>query len=132
MPISTRWYDDERHAIVHKFEGAWTWEELVPAQAQVMTLAESVPYKLVMLVDMAETNILPRGNVLAQGKMSLAHLPENISIIVIVIQSRLLEVFASLVFDMLPSWRNRVRFAKNLKEGQQLVAEAVAKNSVGS
>ena len=132
MPISTRWYDDEHRVIYQQFEGNWTWDELGHEQIQIATFAKSVPYNLVLFTDMRETNIMPKGNVLAQGKTSVARVPENVSHIVIVIQSRLIEVFAGLVFDMMPAWRNRVRFVKTLEEGQQIVAEAVAKNSVST
>jgi hypothetical protein len=129
MSISTDWYDEEHRVIYQKFEGTWTWDELGRDQAQIAAFAKSVPYNLVLFTDMRETNIMPKGNVLAQGKSSIAHLPENVSQIIIVIQSRLIEVFAGLVFDMMPGWRNRVRFVKTIEEGRKLVEEAVTVNA---
>ena len=132
MPISTRWYDDEQRVITQKFEGVWTWEELNRELGAMAVLAESVSYNLVLYTDMSGTNIAPKGNILAQGRSGVTNVPDNITQIIIVIQSRLIEVFAGLVFDMVPKWRNRVKFVKTVEEGQQLVAEAIAKNSVGA
>ena len=132
MSISTDWYDEEHRVIYQKFEGTWTWDELGRDQAQIAAFAKSVPYNLVLFTDMRETNIMPKGNVLAQGKSSIAHLPENVSQIIIVIQSRLIEVFAGLVFEMVPKWRNRFKIAKTVAEGQELVAEALALNAARS
>lgn len=132
MPISTNWYDDEHRIITQNFKGAWTWDELSRALEEMATLADSVPYNLVLFTDMTGTNIAPKGNILAQGRSGVANVPDNITQIVIVIQSRLLEVFAGLVFDLVPKWRNRVKFVKTLDEGKKLVAEALAKNTVSS
>ena len=132
MPISANWYDDEHRIITQNFKGAWTWDELSRALEEMATLADSAPYNLVLFTDMTGTNIAPKGNILAQGRSGVANVPDNITQIVIVIQSRLLEVFAGLVFDLVPKWRNRVKFVKTLDEGQKLVAEAVAKNKVST
>jgi len=125
MPISTRWYDDEHRVISHKFEGEWSWVELGRGLEEMATLAESVPYDLVLFTDMSGTNIAPKGNILAQGRSGVSNVPENITQIIIVIQSRLIEVFAGLIFDMIPKWRNRVRFVKTFAEGERLVAQAL-------
>jgi hypothetical protein len=132
MPISTSWYDNDHRVILQKFEGNWSWEELSREQAVMGTFASSVSHSLVLLTDMSQTNIIPKGNVLGQGKSSVANVPDNIAQIIIVIQSRLIEVFAGLVFEMIPKWRNRVQFVKTVEEGQKRVAEAVEKNTANS
>ena len=132
MSISTTQYDNEQRVIFQKFDGKWTWEEFNRELKVLNTLAGSVSYNLVMLSDMSQTSIMPSGNILAQGRSVVGQIPDNITQIVFVIQSRLIEVFAGLVFDMMPKWRNRVKFVKTVEEGQKLVAEAVAKNTVGT
>jgi hypothetical protein len=132
MPISTNWYDDENRIIVQKFEGTWTWEELGRGVTDMVALAKSVPHNLILFTDMSATNALPKGNILAQGRSGVANVPDNITQIIIVIHSRLIEVFAGLVFDLVPKWRNRVKFVKTLAEGEKLVAEALMKSTTGS
>ena len=129
MPISTRWYDAEHKVIILQFEGDWDWDDLWNAQDEEAKLAASVSYKLVALVEMSQTNILPKGNILANGRSSIGKVPDNIAQIVVVVRSQMIEVFAGLVVEMMPSWRNRVQIAKTVEEGQRLVAEAVAKYS---
>ncbi len=132
MPISTSWYDDEKRVITQKFEGNWTWDDLNREMAVMATLADSISHNLVLFTDMSETGVVPKGNLLALGRSKVANVPDNITQIVIVIQSRLIEVFAGLVFEMIPKWRNRVQFVKTVEEGRKLVAEALAVNTTHS
>ena len=132
MPISTNWYDGNHRVITQKLEGNWTWEELNRELGVMGTLANSVSYNLILFTDMSRSSIVPKGNLLVQGRSHVAHVPDNVTQIIIVIQSRLVEVFAGLVFDMIPKWRNRVQFVKTVEEGQKRVAEAVAKNTAHS
>jgi len=125
MPITTRWYDDSHKVILHTYEGEWTWDDLSKGLNDLEFLTDSVPYKVIVLTDMRGTNILPKGNLLAQGKTAIKRAPENISQVIIVIQSRLIEVFATLMFEMIPAWRNRVRFVKTYEEGLKLVEAAL-------
>jgi hypothetical protein len=130
LPISTRWYDAEHKVIILQFEGDWDWGDLESAQEEEAQLAATVSYNLVALVDMNQTNILPKGNILANGRSSMGKVPDNIAQIIVVVRSRTIEVFVGLVVDMMPRWRNRVQVTKTLEEAQRLVTEAVAKNSV--
>ena len=132
MPISLSWYDDQQRVFRLKFEGNWDWEELRLVQEEENRLAAAVSYNLIAFVDMSQTKLFPKGNILAQGRSSVTRLPDNLSLIVVVIQSRMIEVFAGLVVEMMPSWKNRVKFAKSVEEGQSLVAEALAKNAASS
>lgn len=125
MPITTRWYDDSHKVILHTYEGEWTWDDLNKGLNDLEFLTDSVSYKVVVLTDMRGTNILPKGNLLAQGKTAIKRAPENISQVIIVIQSRLIEVFAGLMFEMIPTWRSRVRFVKTYEEAQKLVEAAL-------
>ena len=128
MPITTYWHDDEHQVIVQKFEGNWSWDELNGELEKMTALAASVSYDLVLFTDMSASTIIPKGNLLTQGRSRVTRVPDNVTQIVIVIQSRLVEVFAGLVFDMIPKWRNRVQFVKTVEEGRKRVKEAVATN----
>ncbi len=131
MPISTRWYGDEQRVIYQKFEGSWTWEEFIRELAVMNDLADSVSYNIVLFTDMSQTNLMPKGNALAQGRSVIGRMPPNASHVILVIHSRLIEVFAGIVVDMIPNWRNRVQFVKTIEEGQKLMMAAVAANQAG-
>jgi hypothetical protein len=132
MPISLSWYDDQQRVFRLKFEGSWDWEELRVVQEEENRLAAAASYNLMAFVDMSQTKLFPKGNILVQGRGSVSRLPDNLTLIVVVIQSRMIEVFAGLVMEMMPSWKNRVQFAKTVEEGQKLVADALAKNAAQS
>ena len=125
MPISTSWYDDEHRTVFQKYEGSWTWDELSREQEVMRTMAASVPYNVVLFSDMSQTSFMPKGNVLSQGRASFTKLPDNIVQIIIVIQSRLIEVFTKIAIDMVPSWREKITFVKTIEAGEKLVRSTV-------
>lgn len=57
-------------------------------------------------------------------------MPSNMTQIIVVAQSQIIEVFANLVIKMLPNWRNRVKFVKSIEEGKRLLAEALGVNTI--
>ena len=132
MPISTSWYDDEQRVIFQKFEGSWTWEDLGRGQEQLHTMASSVPYDVVLVGDLSHTSFMPQGNALSQGRTVFTKFPGNINPIIVVIQSRMIEVFTKIALDMVPGWRERVKFVRTLDEAKMLVAEAVDANRASS
>jgi hypothetical protein len=129
MTISTRWYDDSHRVIILKFESNWTWEEFKQAQDIQAELARTVSNKVIALLEMHQTNSLPKGNVLVLGRSTFNNVPENVNLIILVIQSRLIEVFADLIVKMMPTWRSRIRFVKTAAEAQQVIDETLATTS---
>ncbi len=127
MPISTVWYDDEHRILDQRFAGDWRWEEVEGAAKEAHALAASVTQEIIMICDMSQTHSLPKGNVLSPARSNLGQVPENITQIIFVIQSRLIEVFASLLFEMLPRWKHRAQIVKTRDAAEKLARAAVAK-----
>ena len=127
MPIKTSWYDDQHRVVLQKFTGDWTWEELGQALKAMQSLPDPADGDWVVLNDMSETRIMPRGNVLMQGKMVFKQSPQNVSNIVFVLDSQMIKTFVRVVFDLMPSWRDRLQIAKTLEEGQRLVEKSIVK-----
>ena len=132
MPIVTGWYDEEHQVIANTFSGEFTWEEINTALIDLEVLADSVDHGVVMFSDMRGCSMIPKGNAITPAKASMKLLPGNITQIIIIVDSRLIEVFAAMLFDMLPAWRNRVRFTRKYEEGLRFVAEAVAARSINA
>ncbi len=132
MPVSIGWYDETQHVIFQRYEGKWTWEDFNHASQETRTLADSVPDNVLLFIDMSQASQMPQGNVLSYGRSAFNTMPNNMTNIIVALQSHIIEVFADVVIKMLPHWRNRVHFTKTLAEGQQLVAEIIAKNKVGN
>ena len=127
MPISTVWYDSRHRILDQRFEGNWRWEEVEAASEEAHGLAHSVPYNIVLICDMSQTKSLPKGNVLSPAKSSMGQIPENIVQIIFVIESRLIEVFARLLFDMLPRWKHRAQIVKTREDAEKIAIAAAAK-----
>jgi hypothetical protein len=132
MPISTSWYDEEHRAVVQRYVGKWTWDEFGRETENTRALAASVTYNLALLIDESQSTFMPSGNVLGNGRSAMTGMPENFVQVIVVINSRLVEVFANLLFDMMPRYRSRMKIVKTLAEGDQLMAAAIAKNVVMS
>ena len=128
MPISTKWYDEKKQVIFQKYEGAWTWEELDRESVLKFTIAQSVLSNVVLFSDMSQANLLPRGNLLSNGLSIFTHLPNNITEIIVVVQSPTIKRLTKITIEMVPYWRKRVHFADTFAEGQLLVAKAVQTN----
>lgn len=127
MPVSNHWLDDSRRIIEQRYVGDWRWEDVTPAGDEAHAMAASVAHNLVMICDMSQSAALPKGNVLSPARSNMLQVPANITHVIFVIQSRLIEVFAGLLFDMLPGWRKRAEIVKTLDEARQLASEMVAK-----
>ena len=130
MAITAGWYDETQRVILQRYQGRWTWEELSEAASTTRALTASVPHTVVLFIDMSDSNQIPQGNVLSHGRAIFNMMPPNMTQIIVVAQSQIIEVFANLVVKMLPNWRNRVKFVKSIVEGKRLLAEAIGVNTV--
>jgi hypothetical protein len=132
MPITTHWYDEDHYVIAQKFDGNWTWDEMVKSLEEIEQMSASVSHNVIIFNDMSDTKVTPKGNTLIQGRACVRRWPKNVTQIVLVLHSRIIEVFVSLVFEIAPGWRDRVVFAHNYADGQQLVEKALAKNHIAT
>jgi hypothetical protein len=119
------WYNDQHHAVYVRFEGKWTWDDLSNMVKSVGELAETVSWDICVLVDLNQSNYLPGGNVMQQGRANLKYSPENLTQFVFVIESQLLKTFTSTVFSFSPKWRSQTRFVKTLQEGRDIIDKLV-------
>jgi len=132
MPISVSWYDEGHRAILQRYEGKWTWEELSQAAQAVRELAMTVPHTVILLIDISQSQNMPSGNALSQGRAAFNAMPSNLGQIMVAMRSQMMEIFGDLIIKMLPQWRNRVHFTKTFAEAEKLTLETVAKNTSAS
>ena len=130
MAITAGWYDETQRVILQRYQGRWTWEELSIVAGTTRALTASVPHTVVLFIDMSDSNQIPQGNVLSQGRAIFNMMPSNMTQIIVVAQSQIIEVFANLVIKMLPNWRNRVKFVKSIEQGKRLLAETLGVNTI--
>lgn len=121
MPIRLDWYDNQHRAIIYHVTGHWTWEELRDTVSNLHNLADAAAGNIIMVIDISQSNILPPGNTVLNGQYMIRQLPENISSIVVIIESALIKTFMTMIFGMIPTWRNRMRFVRTVQEGQEVI-----------
>jgi len=132
MSVSISWYDEAHRAIFQRYEAKWTWDDLLHASEETRTLAESVPYNVILFIDMSQGNQLPQGNILAHGRSAFNTMSPNITHLIVAMESRLFKTFAELTLKMLPQWRDRVRLVDTFEKGQRLVEEVIAENALSN
>lgn len=132
MPITVSWYDDRQQVILQRYDGRWSWQELSMAAAKVREMTGAVPHSVILFVDMSNSNQIPQGNVLSYGRDVFNMMPRNMVHIVVAAQSQVIEVFANLVIQMLPMWRNRVQFAKTAADADRMIAAVLDSRAAGS
>lgn len=132
MPVSTQWFDNEHRVLEQRFEGDWLWEQVDNALLEAHVLAASVTHNVILICDLSQSNGLPKGNVLSPARSSLEQVPENITQIIFATQSRLIEVFATVVLEMVPRWKQHTKIVKSRDEAQKLARAAAAKQNNGT
>ena len=132
MPIQSYWFDDAQRIMVQVFEGDWKWEEVAITSNDAHSMAATTSDHVVMICDMSKTTALPKGNVLTPARSNMVQVPQNITLIIFVIQSRLVEVFANLLVDMLPGWRKRAQIVRTVDEAEKLALDTIAKQTPAS
>ena len=132
MPVSTLWFDHEHRILAQRFEGDWFWDQVDDALLDAHVLAASVKHNIILICDLSQSNGLPKGNVLSPARSSLEQVPENITQIVFATQSRLIEVFATVVLEMVPRWKQHTQIVKSRDEAQKLARVTVANQNKGT
>lgn len=130
MPVTLDWYDQQHRAVIYRVTEHWTWEELRSTVSNLQSLADAAPGNIIMIIDISQSNILPPGNTVLNGQYMIRQLPEKISNIVVIIESSLIKTFMTMIFGMMPTWRNRMRFVKTEQEGQEIIDQLLEQLAV--
>lgn len=83
MGICVYWQDEAQGILRYDCEGFWTWGELRAAFEQAVTMGQSVPYRVDVIVDITRTRGFP-GGALNEVKWIADHQVENAGLSVIV------------------------------------------------
>ncbi|MFZ4816288.1 MAG: hypothetical protein ACOYL5_17265 [Phototrophicaceae bacterium] len=77
MGIQTHWHDDQQTIILTRCDNVWTWDDYHTATQEIRRLAQQITHPFVVIVDMSQSNILPKGgnisNVRVTHRKPLAH-----------------------------------------------------------
>lgn len=129
MAVKLDWYDEQHNAVIYRVEGDWEWAELRDTVGTMHNLADTVHGNIVMVIDISKTKKLPSGNTVVHGQYMIQNLSPNISHIVVIIESALIKTFMTMIFGMMPAWRNRLQFVRTVAEAEPLIAKLVQQNA---
>lgn len=119
--MNITWYDKPRGVLINRLEEGWTWEELRDSLQTIHELAAQANGDAIFIIDVSRARSLPPGNTMVNGQYMMRQVPENVRHIVILIESKLVKTFMTMVIGMIPAWRNRAHFVKSLEEANKLI-----------
>ena len=127
MPILPQWNDEHKTTIVITYQGRWTWDEFQAAVAATNVLMNSVDYSVVLIHDTLEGSVLPPGNILAQGRTAIAGFENNLTLIVVVLNSGVIRTFVNIAAGLNPGGRgNIIKTVSSLDIALDLAEKALA------
>ena len=128
MPVTPKWNDDRKTTIVVTYQNPWTWAEFQAAAVATNGLMNSVDYNIVLIQDTSHSGMLPPGNIVLHGKTAIANFPNNLALIIVVVNSTLVRTFLSIVAGMNPAGRkDQIKTAPTLEKAYALAEEAFLK-----
>jgi hypothetical protein len=127
MSVTPKWKDERQTTIVVTYQNPWTWDEFDEAALATNALMKSVDYHVVLIEDTSHGGLLPPGNVVAHGKWAIANFPNNLALIVVVVNSSLIRTFLSIVAGMNPGGRkDLIKTAPTLEKAYAMAEEALS------
>lgn len=128
MPISVAWDNEEKTVVRFVYEGKWTWEAFYEKIDEANKLMDTVDKPCVSIIDMRQSNFLPRGaavhirNVI---RKSMSHNNSGISVFLEanVIVEAMIEVLKKSYPDILDN--TEWLYAKTLEEARKIAQEQV-------
>jgi len=121
MSINVSWVDQNKEILVVTYVKRWTWEEFQETVVTTNTLIKAIDHPVVLIHDTLQGSVLPPGNIIAQGKMAFAGAADNVALIIVVVNSSLIQTFLSLVAKFVPNGRGHIiKTVSSLEEAYQL------------
>lgn len=122
MPITTRWYDEEKTIQILEYADNWTWDELYLSQRESCQMGEAVGHPFALIQDMSRFRRLPP-NALAHGRPLVQGMSPYIYLNVFVGMTPFVQsiwgAFASVYKLLVP--KQRFMYAKTIQEALEII-----------
>lgn len=115
MPITTRWYDEDQRIIHCKYVDDWAIEDYYRTMGDVVRLVASVPHRVVVITDYAESGPFPP-RLLTAGRQAEKLANTKVIKSYIVGINRYIEVLTNMFIRMFPKAGQGVEFVPSLEE----------------
>jgi hypothetical protein len=124
MPVTPKWKDDRKTTIVITYQNPWTWREFKDAAQATNAMMETLADGVVLIHDTSHGGLIPPGNIVGNGVSAVANYPNNLTLIIVVVNSTLIRTFLSMVVGMNPGGRgDKIKTAPTLEKADAM-AEA--------
>ena len=121
MTITTRWYDADKTIACYDFVGAWTWEELAAAIAEIEVMLKSVPHRVDVIIDFSKSPGEPPRGILSHIRGKTLSALENWGGGVFVGFSPFLRVLFNTFKRLEPSVGNYYAIADNVEDARAVI-----------
>jgi hypothetical protein len=117
MPVTPKWKDDRKTTLVITYQNPWTWREFKDAAQATNAMMETVANGVVLIHDTSHGGLIPSGNIVGNGVSAVANYPNNLALIIVVVNSTLIRTFLSMVVGMNPGGRgDKIKTAPTLEK----------------
>ena len=123
MAITTEWYDTEKTIIRNIHDGSWTWNEFHKAISDIEEMLETVPHRVMIIVDISKSSVMPAGVPSQFSKLRNFWTHPKIEGAIMVGMSRFVQVFFSIFIKVSPQISQLMQTAGTLDEAEKLIQE---------
>jgi hypothetical protein len=110
MTINISWHNPQQTILYHTYKGEWSLEDFNQSFNEMSAFCDSVNHSVHNIIDVTESRLLPRGNVITQFRSTGRKLPDNVASICIVGDSIILQMISK-AFSAFPSRGKPAKYA---------------------
>ena len=126
MPVTPKWKDDRKTTLVITYQNPWTWREFKEAAQTTNTMMETVTDTVALIHDTSHGGLIPSGNIVGNGVSAVANYPNNLALIIVVVNSTLIRTFLSMVTGMNPGGRgDKIKTAPTLEKAYAMAESEI-------
>jgi hypothetical protein len=121
MAIEMAWDDADKTIFMMTVEGEWTLDDYYPKYLEAKVLMEEQPHPVTLLIDMQQTNTLPR-NILSTASFNRKARANNLVFTAMIGAPRIVQVFVDAMTRLISS-SGKFAFAKTLEDARAMAQE---------
>ena len=130
MAILVEWFSQENQILLMRYQGKWTWEQHYSAVATCKVLMEESPVDRVDVIATLEDQFFPSGTNISSHALHSIQFPiNNLGLIVIVANNRLISGVLSFALRATRRTRLHYRATTSLKDAEDIIARSRADTS---
>jgi hypothetical protein len=122
MGIILDWDNEAKTILRGELTWPWTWDELFTAWDTAVSMINSVPYTVHILL-LSENPSFPQGNILSQLNRISPTMPNNTGLAILVTTNRFIAMLNTVFFKLSIQFRDRGQVVPSLEAAYALIAK---------